>query len=145
MQQVDTENLRRTHPTWAGQDMKSSIFMHTYRRPNPKAIIDGSWTEGSILPSAPINRSGLNTFGSGYATGSCSIALKKDECAGAIVPCKANIRTICSAKGSAIEICRALPRTYGNNSGTLRDVISSIRVILCGNVRHTEWSNWHPS
>ena len=47
-----------------------------YLRPNPKIIVEGSLTFGSIFPSL-INLSGLNRSGCGYSSGSCNIALNQ--------------------------------------------------------------------
>lgn len=47
-----------------------------YRRPNPKATVAGSRTDGFKLPSAWRKRSGWNAFGSGYELESWSIALE---------------------------------------------------------------------
>ena len=62
------------YPAQMGENMISTECNITHLRPKPNAIVKGSLTEGSILPFL-INLSGLKAFGSGYVSGSCSMAL----------------------------------------------------------------------
>src|SRR6266850_26312 len=52
----------------------TKYFPGQMRFPNPKT--DGSVESSRKVPSGVRNRSGLNTSGSGYTSGSCRIALK---------------------------------------------------------------------
>ena len=47
----------------------------TYRRPNPKATVDGSLTDESSWPSF-MKRSGMKSSGSGYKLGSWNMDLR---------------------------------------------------------------------
>ena len=84
-------------------------WMSTHRRPKPKAIVEGSRTVGSICPFL-INRSGMNASGSGYITGSCSIALFTVYGRNSVRKLFARrIKPFCSLRGTSchFEFCAA--------------------------------------
>lgn len=70
----EISKVARTEAMVMNSDEVANFLPGHILLPNPQTA-SGSFTAGLSLPSAVKKRSGLKMWGSGYTTGSCSIAL----------------------------------------------------------------------